>query len=657
MIRLFAVLLVLTVSACDSTDPEDAGTDAGSDAAVMLDGDTGLCAMDLECGDQRLFCVRHRCMPGAPGANAMGCVEVPACPVGQSCDEDADACGVPEWCTAGMDGCSAPGDCDGDGAEAIECGGNDCADDDAGRYPTNPEVCDAANVDEDCDPTTFGDTDVDMDTYVDAACCNGSTCGTDCNDDNGDVHPDASEACNGQDMDCDGTVDNATGGSLCPGGLCVGGRCRADGWDRTWGGTGVDTANGLAVDSMGNVYVVGQFQRIVTFGGMDESASGTGGYLLSWAADGSYRWHIVTTGVPLAVAVDPSDQIVIAGSGFTGPGSLAPFIEAFDAAGGSAWRVDPSLGSGGRAVFTSLSATAEGVVAAGHFSGAVDFGGGTRSAPAGSPSPRSAVVAQYTTGGSYALDTVIDSTGAQMRNIRIAADASVIAVAGEFEGGPIEIEGTTYVNEGDGDLFVTRLNRATGAVVAHAAFSEAGDVTVGGVAIDGASNTYVVGEFDGVMSFGGGRAETSPRGSLGFRPLGFVLAVDGTADHSWHETIRPTASANHRSSAGAITADATGILVSGSLVGAFDFGGGIRGASDESTVFLSSYTFAGAYRDDQAIRSTTASSEGDVQIEAIVVGAGGMTVYGGMIEGRVDLGSGRRTSAGSLDGFVVRIGS
>ncbi len=362
-----------------------------------------------------------------------------------------------------------------------------------------------------------------------------------------------------------------------------------------------------------------------------------------------------TRGVPLAVAVDPGDQVVLAGFGWAGPGVRVPFVEAFDAAGGSLWRAGPD---GGYGTFTSVSATAEGVVAAGYFAGRVDFGGGSRTAPAGRPTPLSAVVAQYTLGGSYVRDTIIDSTGAQVRNVRVTADASVIAVVGEYERGSIEIEDTTYLSEGDGDLFVVRLDRATGAVVAHTGFAESGDVTVSGLAIDTASNTYIVGEFNGTMSFGGGVTETSPRNSFGgYRPLGFVLALDGAGARSWHETIRPEFSLGHRSSMGAITADATGILVSGSMVGAFDFGGGIRGASSESTVFLTSYTFAGAYRDDQAIRSTTTSSDGDVEIRAIAVGTGGMTVYGGSIEGRVDLGSGRRTSAGSFDSFVVRVGS
>ena len=67
--------------------------------------------------------------------------------------------------------CATP-DRDGDGHRAIECGGDDCDDDDPGRYPGRPEVCDAAGHDEDCDPRTAGFKDDDGDGFVDAECRN-----------------------------------------------------------------------------------------------------------------------------------------------------------------------------------------------------------------------------------------------------------------------------------------------------------------------------------------------------------------------------------------------------------------------------------------------------------------------------------------------------
>jgi hypothetical protein len=95
-------------------------------------------------------------------------------------------------------------DLDGDGHTDLACGGDDCDDGNASRYPGATEVCDLD--DEDCDDTTLG-TDGDGDGFVPTACCNGSTCGTDCNDTDSNVHPGATEVCDGFDNDCDVSVD------------------------------------------------------------------------------------------------------------------------------------------------------------------------------------------------------------------------------------------------------------------------------------------------------------------------------------------------------------------------------------------------------------------------------------------------------------------
>jgi hypothetical protein len=181
------------------------GTEPGSDAAV-LDTRSGTCTGDDECSDG-LFCNgRERCEPSSASADARGCVPPRGrpCLEAQLCEEDADRC---------VTDCGVERDADGDGLDALECGGRDCDDGDAQRFPGNVEVCDDGRHDEDCDPSTFGARDLDRDGALDARCCNQEAsgppaCGDDCDDTRRDVRPMATEICNGLDDDCDGIEDD-----------------------------------------------------------------------------------------------------------------------------------------------------------------------------------------------------------------------------------------------------------------------------------------------------------------------------------------------------------------------------------------------------------------------------------------------------------------
>ena len=195
--RSLVLVAALTLLAC-SNDPL-APTDAAADPDAA-----STCRSDRDCDDGRYCNGAETCAPGASSADASGCVaaEAMACAEGTTCVE------VERRCVS----CDVARDGDGDGRESLACGGDDCDDADPARFPGNTERCDPDDVDEDCDPTTFGELDTDMDGATDAACCNrapgtATFCGSDCDDTRADVSPLGAERCDGIDDDCDGRAD------------------------------------------------------------------------------------------------------------------------------------------------------------------------------------------------------------------------------------------------------------------------------------------------------------------------------------------------------------------------------------------------------------------------------------------------------------------
>ena len=195
-----AGLLCLAIGAC-TPDPVTPGDAAACDGAAPCDGGSVAvsCAADGEC-DDGIFCNGAERCAGTCAAGTAPCSE------GQACDEGTGECSEAPDCTEP--------DADGDGRDRIGCGdGDDCDDEDADRFPGNPEVCDPAGHDEDCDPNTIsGDPDRDGDGHIDSACWNyfadgTENRGTDCDDTRNTVHASGIESCNGVDEDCDGMID------------------------------------------------------------------------------------------------------------------------------------------------------------------------------------------------------------------------------------------------------------------------------------------------------------------------------------------------------------------------------------------------------------------------------------------------------------------
>ncbi|MFK7815061.1 MAG: hypothetical protein AB8B92_01880 [Gammaproteobacteria bacterium] len=133
-----------------------------------------ICETPNDCSDG-LFCTGiETCSPSDSRADARGCVmgTPPNCNDGLACTVDS--------CNEIYNSCeSLAPDRDGDGSGDATCVndlgeplGRDCDDNNPLRFGGNLEVCDAHDLDEDCDSTTFGTKDDDNDGFIDADCGN-----------------------------------------------------------------------------------------------------------------------------------------------------------------------------------------------------------------------------------------------------------------------------------------------------------------------------------------------------------------------------------------------------------------------------------------------------------------------------------------------------
>lgn len=208
---------------CDGTDNDcDGQTDESSatDAVTWyLDNDSDGYGVS---SSPKVACSK----PNGYVANSSDCndtnsgVNPGAAEVCDTIDQDCDGNYLESYDTQGNGTLNCVDD-DGDGY--TESAG-DCDDENATRHPNATEYC--GSVDYDCDGSTNETSssdvttwyvDSDNDGYGDSSSSSIKSCtqpsgyvsaGSDCSDSNNEIHPNATEACDATDNDCDGSTDD-----------------------------------------------------------------------------------------------------------------------------------------------------------------------------------------------------------------------------------------------------------------------------------------------------------------------------------------------------------------------------------------------------------------------------------------------------------------
>jgi PKD repeat protein len=371
------------------------------------------------------------------------------------------------------------------------------------------------------------------------------------------------------------------------------------------------------------------------------------------SAGGAYRWAIRSGGsgaqaVPYASAVDSSGNVIVVGwfSGtvnfgggpLTSAGSSNIFVAKYSSTGGHLWsqRFGDTYSSAARGVAVDASGN---VVVVGTFSGTVNFGGGTLTASYGGAARYNDIfIAKLSSAGGYLWSQRFgDSMDDYAYSVAVDGSGNIVMV-GSFRG-TLSLGGQSFVSYNFGiDAFVAKYSPA-GQHLWSQAFGLQGPDELNGVAVDRNGNVIVTGYFQYSVDFGGGPLVVNSANASN------VLVAKYSPDglHLWSKAVGAGVGYG-------VAADSSAnVAVTGYVQGVVDFGGGATPDSGSMDSFVVKYSSAGGYAWSR--RSAAASAD---EVYGIAMDASGNVLVAGTFQGTADFGAGPLTSAGSWDVFVAK---
>jgi len=257
-------------------------------------------------------------------------------------------------------------------------------------------------------------------------------------------------------------------------------------WTKQLGSSGLDSANGITIDSSGNVYVTG-----VTFGGLDwnTSAGANDLFVVKYNSNGTKEWTkqlgSASSDSANGVATDSSGNVYVVGGtkgnllGISNSGRTDAFVIKFDSSGIKQWT--KKLG-------TWQNDLANGVAT--DSSGNFYVTGFTYQHLDGNTSAGNAdlFVVKYDSKGKKQWTKQLGTSGHDRARGVVTDSSGNVYVAGGTYGG---LDGNT--NAGNSDLFVVKYNSSGTKQWTKQMGSSSRDYDYG-VATDSSGNVYVAGD-------------------------------------------------------------------------------------------------------------------------------------------------------------------
>jgi hypothetical protein len=435
----------------------------------------------------------------------------------------------------------------------------------------------------------------------------------------------------------------------------TGGTSGAHLWSRRFGGTQYTDAvvpYGVATDASGNVVATGVFYGRVDFGtGAVTSAGGGDMFVAKYSSAGVPQWvrrfGAAENQFGTAVGTDANGNVYVTGYFFGtidfGGGALASagsydvVVAKYSASGAHVW--SRRFGGTGFELPQALAVDAQGnVLVAGHFAGAVNFGGALLT----STGSNDGFVAKYSPTGTHVWSRRVGGAGLDTVTGLGVDGAGNPTIVGYFAG-TASFGGANLTSAGSNDVFVARYSGA-GAHQWSSRFGDAQDQRAYGAAVDAAGNVALTGYFYGTMNFGGSALLLT-----GSSADIFLAKLNATGGHVWSKRFGTTLNSGEVGQAVAIDT-AGNVILTGEINRDVDLGGGPLTAPASYDVFVAKFTAAGVHR-----WSKRFVAKWDDHGSAVAVDGGGNLILNGDFYEAVNFGGATLTSPGSTDGFIAKL--
>src|SRR5438093_282408 len=281
-------------------------------------------------------------------------------------------------------------------------------------------------------------------------------------------------------------------------------------WARGFGGAASDVGYGVAVDSGGNVVIIGTASGTVSFGGGPITANGYTIVVAKFSPAGEHLWSrgfgdsFSNSGN--GVAVDPSGNIAVTGA-FSGPADFGGgtlfssgvdvFLAKLSPTGGHVW--SRHFGAA-LAVHAGNGVACDGsgnVLVTGSFENSIDLGGGwTRSF-----ARKDMFVAKYSPAGAYLWSKLAGGFYDDAGKAVAVDPIGKVVVTGTFQAA-VNFGTGSLISAGRSDIFVARYS-ADGVPLATQRFGGADSDAGNGVAVDRSGRPVVTGSYRLGLDFGG----------------------------------------------------------------------------------------------------------------------------------------------------------